>query len=107
MSLSVCLVTRNEEQNLARVLGSVRGVADEVVVVDTHSADRSAAVAAEQGAKVFQHDWHDDFAAARNDALERATGDWVLWLNPDEELLPIARQALDALLAREDALGYV
>ena len=60
MSLSVCLVTRNEEQNLPRVIASVRGVADEVIVVDTHSADRSAAVAAEQGAKVFQHDWHDD-----------------------------------------------
>jgi tetratricopeptide (TPR) repeat protein len=107
MSLSACLVTRNEEQNLQRVIGSARGVADEVIVVDTHSADRSAAVAAEQGAKVFQHEWHDDFAAARNDALDRASGDWVLWLNPDEELLPISRPTVEALLARADALAYV
>jgi len=107
MSLSVCLVTRNEEQNLPRVIGSVRGVADEVIVMDTNSADRSAAVAAEHGAKVFSHDWHDDFAAARNDALDRASGDWILWLNPDEELLPISRPTVEALLAQANALAYV
>lgn len=107
MSLSVCLVTRNEEQSLPRVIASVRGLADEVVVADTHSQDRSAAVAAEQGAKVVLRDWQEDFAAARNFALDHATGDWVLWLNPDEELLPTTRAVLDGLTGRPDALAYV
>lgn len=107
MSLSVCMVTRNEEEYLPRAIASVRGVAGEVVVADTGSTDRTAAVAAEHGAKVFQHAWHDDFAAARNDALDRAIGDWVLWLNSDEEMVPIAPAALGALLAQDDAIGYV
>jgi hypothetical protein len=107
MSLSVCLVTRNEEKNMERVLRSVAGVADETIVVDTGSSDRTAELAAALGARVSQFAWQDDFSAARNDALSRATGDWILWLNPDEELLPAGRDKLPSYLARADALGYV
>jgi tetratricopeptide (TPR) repeat protein len=107
MSLSVCLVTRNEENNMGRVLRSVAGVADEVIVADTGSTDRTAEVATSFGAKVTPFAWQDDFAAARNHALAQATGDWVLWLNPDEELLPAGCERLPAYLAAEDVLGYV
>jgi hypothetical protein len=106
MSLSVCLVTRNEEQNLPRVLRSVAGLADQVVVIDTGSSDRTAAVAAELGAHVEQFAWDDDFSAARNFALDRATGDWVLWLNPDEELVPDSQAAVRQALADTGALAY-
>src|SRR5579884_4106366 len=106
MSLSVCLVTRNEEQNLPRVLRSVAGLADEVVVADTGSTDRTAAVATELGARVHEFAWDDDFAAARNFALDQATGDWVLWLNPDEELLPAGRDEIGPALTQEGVLGY-
>ena len=74
MALSVCFLTRNEEKNIARAVRSVAGVADEVIVADTGSADRTAPVAAEAGARVCQVPWDDDFAAGRNYALDQATG---------------------------------
>jgi hypothetical protein len=107
MSLSVCLVTRNEEANMERVLRSVAGVADEVIVLDTGSTDRTAQLAAGLGARVSPFAWDDDFAAARNEALSLATREWILWLNPDEELLPESRDLLPACLGRADVLGYV
>jgi hypothetical protein len=73
--------------------------------VDTGSTDRTVAVAEEKGARVHVFAWDDDFAAACNFALERATGDWVLWLNPDEELVTPG-PALLPLLSREDVLAY-
>src|SRR6266545_4913896 len=106
MSLSVCLVTRNEEGSIGRALRSVAGVANEVIVVDTGSTDRTAEEAAALGAKVSQFPWGDDFAEARNYALDQARGDWVLWLNPDEELLSEGREHMREALARPDALAY-
>lgn len=104
--LSVCLLVRDEESNLERALGSVAGLADEVVVVDTGSTDRTVAVAEALGARVEVIDWDDDFAAGRNRALELATGDWVLWLNPDEELLPESGPALRAALEADDVFAF-
>jgi hypothetical protein len=106
-SLSVCLVTRNEEASLPRVLGSVSGVADEVLVMDTGSTDGTVALAGKLGARVAHVDWNDDFSAARNAALDRAGSDWILWLNPDEELLPERWATLPACLGREDVLAFL
>jgi hypothetical protein len=106
MSLTVCLITRNEENKIARALLSVASVADEVIVADTGSTDGTVAAATELGAKVFDFAWQDDFAAAQNFALDQATGDWVLWLNPDEELPAASWPLLCACLAREDALAF-
>src|SRR5215470_1067380 len=94
MSLSVCLLTRNQEEHLASALRSVAGVADQVLVVDTGSRDRTVAIATELGAEIHQFAWDDDFAAGRNFTLGRARGDWVLWLNADEELEAASRQPL-------------
>jgi glycosyltransferase involved in cell wall biosynthesis len=88
VSLSVCYLTRNEADVLPRSIRSVAGVADHVVFADTVSAYGTAAAAAAAGAQVFEFPWDDDFAAGRNFAIARATGDWVLWLNADEELTP-------------------
>lgn len=106
MTLSVCLLTRNEEKNLARAIRSVRDVANEVIVADTGSSDRTVPIAADLGAKVCRVTWQDDFAAGRDEALAQATGDWILWLNPDEELLPFSQPAVHECLSREDAFGY-
>jgi hypothetical protein len=106
MSLSICLVTRNEAANLPRVLGSVAGLADEVLLIDTGSTDDTVAVATGLGAKVQQFAWDEDFSAARNFALDQANGEWVLWLNPDEELVPESRPQLAPCLARPDAHAY-
>jgi Glycosyl transferase family 2 len=107
MKLSVCLVTRNDEKNLPRVLGSVNGIADEVIVAETGSTDGTLATAQSLGAKVSLFPWDDDFSAARNYALEQAGGEWILWLNPDEELDAGSRHALTACLDRADVVGYL
>ena len=105
-SLSACFLTRNEESTIARAVRSVAGVADEVVVVDTHSDDRTAEVAAAAGATVTQFTWGDDFAAGRDYTVRRAKGDWVLWMHGGEELLPEGHAALRDCLARENAFGF-
>lgn len=83
--ISACLIARDEEANIGRCLRSLQGVADEVVVADTGSTDATAAIARSCGATVVDVAWDDDFAKARNASLAHCSGDWVLWLDADEE----------------------
>ena len=80
------MIVRDESANLPQCLEHVRHVADEIVVVDTGSHDDTVAVAQSLGAKVFCHAWRDSFAGARNVSLDRATGDWILWLDGDDRM---------------------
>ena len=98
--MSACFIVRDEEQNLPGALESLRGVADEVVVVDTGSQDRTRALAVEHGAKVADFPWVDDFAAARNASLALATQDWILVIDADERLRPEMGQTLKTFLAQ-------
>ena len=84
--LSVCVIAKNEEKFIGQCLASVKGVADQLIVVDTGSTDRTVEIARQHGAEVSHFEWCDDFSAARNAALEQARGDWVLVLDADEEL---------------------
>lgn len=104
--LSVCLIARNEEKNLPRALASIRGIADEVIVADTGSTDRTIEIAKASGAVVCRFPWCDDFSAARNFAISQARGDWIFWLDADEELLPESAGELRSSIAREDALAF-
>lgn len=89
------MIVRDEARVLGRCLDSVRGVVDELVVVDTGSRDATREVAAAAGARVERFEWCDDFSAARNHALSFARGDWVLVLDADEVLAsPDARERL-------------
>ena len=106
MRLTVCLLTRNEEQKLPRAIQSVKPIADQIIVAETGSTDRTAAVAAEHGAEVYPLRWDDDFGAGCNFALAHARGDWILWINPDEEVMPISLFEMDACLARDDVFAY-
>jgi glycosyltransferase involved in cell wall biosynthesis len=87
MTLSVCLITLNEEANLGRTLASVKAIADEIIVVDSGSTDRTLGIAQSFGAKTFSEPWKG-FAAQKNSALAKATGDWILSLDADEEVSP-------------------
>ena len=104
--LSVCLIARNEEKFLGTCLASVRGLADEIVVVDTGSTDRTVEIAKEHGALVDHFTWCDDFSAARNAALAHATGDWVLILDADETVPEKSHAALRALMANPKVMGW-
>jgi tetratricopeptide (TPR) repeat protein len=85
-TLSACLIVRDEATMLPGCLESLQGVADEVVVVDTGSRDRTVEIARSYGARVLHHPWQDDFAAPRNAAFEAATGNWWLVIDADERL---------------------
>jgi GT2 family glycosyltransferase/Flp pilus assembly protein TadD len=98
-SVSLCLIVKDEEANLPDCLASAQGLFDEVVVVDTGSADRTRQIAARMGAKVYDFPWVDSFAAARNESLKHATGDWIFWLDADDRLDDDNRARLQALLA--------
>ena len=97
--VSLTMIVKNEEGNLPACLASAADLVDEVVVVDTGSADRTKEVAARFGARVFDFPWIDDFAAARNEALRHATGDWILWLDADDRIDEPNRQKLRQLFA--------
>ena len=73
ITVSLCMIVKNEEDVLARCLQSAAGVADEIIVVDTGSTDRTKEIARREGAKVFDYPWADDFAAARNYSFDQAT----------------------------------
>lgn len=104
--LSVCIIARNEESSLPRAIESVRPVAEEVVVADTGSTDRTVEIAKSLGAVVSHFPWCDDFSAARNFAISHARGDWIFWLDADEELLPESADELRASVTRQDALAF-
>jgi tetratricopeptide (TPR) repeat protein len=87
LTLSLCMIVRNEKQNLPRCLESVKPYVDEMIVVDTGSGDGTPEVAIRHGAKVAYFEWCDDFSAARNYAISQASGDWILVLDADEELI--------------------
>jgi len=84
--ISLCMIVRDEEGNLAGCLLPVKDVFDEIVVVDTGSQDRTTEIARRLGAKVHQFPWEDDFAQARNVSLQYATGDWIFWMDADDRL---------------------
>lgn len=85
-SVSLCMIVRDEELNLARCLASCKPVVHELVVVDTGSTDRTRLIAELFGARLTAVAWSDDFSVARNCSLEAATGDWVLVMDADEAL---------------------
>lgn len=86
VTLSVCMMVKNEEHNLKRCLSSLNGIADELVVVDTGSNDSSVSIAESFGAKVYHHPWENDFSKHRNQSIGYASSDWLLIFDADEEL---------------------
>ena len=97
--ISLTMIVKNEEANIARALESARGIADELVVVDTGSTDRTVEIARAHGAQVHFFEWIGDFSAARNTAIEHATGDWILILDGDDVAVESSPGALRAEVA--------
>lgn len=85
-TLSVCIIAKNEEKNIGRCLESIKDLADEIIVVDTGSTDKTVEIAKSYGAKIGHFKWNNNFSDARNASLELATKDWIIFLDADEEM---------------------
>ncbi|MRR05563.1 MAG: glycosyltransferase [Deltaproteobacteria bacterium] len=83
-SVSLCMIMKNEQDNLARCLKSLKPVVDEIIITDTGSTDHSREIAELFGARLFEFPWNGDFSTARNVSLEHATGNWILVMDADE-----------------------
>lgn len=108
ITVSLCMIVKDEEQNLPVCLASVKPLIDEMIVVDTGSTDRTREVAEIFGAIVIESSWNGDYSAARNLALEQARGKWVLSLDADEVISPLDYTAFRQLVADSvnNSAGY-
>ncbi len=94
VSISLCMIVRDEEEVLARCLDSIAPAVDEIVIVDTGSLDRTKEIAAGYTHKLYDFQWCDDFSAARNFAFSKGTMDYLMWMDADDVLPPASLQAL-------------
>jgi len=106
-TLSISMIVKNEEAFLDECLKSVREVADDIVIVDTGSTDRTKEIALRWDARVYDYEWNGDFAAARNFSLRHCTGDWVLYIDADERLTAESARVLPRLIAQENADAFM
>ena len=110
MKVSACVITKNEEKNIGKWLQEMSLLADEMIVVDTGSTDSTVNMAKKAGAKVFNFEWINDFSAAKNYAIEKATGDWILFLDADEYFTEATRKNVRPLLEtnyKKDNVGSI
>ena len=97
VSVSLCMIVKNEEDVLERCLESAADLVDEIVIVDTGSTDRTKEIAARFTGQIFDLPWQDDFSAARNESFSHASMDLCMWLDADDVLLEEDRKAFLAL----------
>ena len=102
--ISLCMIVKNEEENLPKCLNSVLDLVDEMIVVDTGSTDNTKQIAVELGAKVYDYPWQNNFAQARNHGLQYVNSDWVLVLDADEALNPKIIPYIEHVTKNEDNL---
>jgi len=108
MTLSLCMIVKNEQENLPRCLDSVKDITDEMIIVDTGSTDSTIELAESYGAKVYRFPWNGSFSDARNYGLERATSDWFLIMDADEEMDRVSHHIVRELIedCSSDADAY-
>ena len=106
LPLSVAIITYNEEDIIGRALEAVRDIASEIIVVDSHSTDRTREIAQAHGAKVYTEDWKG-YAQQKNSALEKCTQEWVLFLDADEIVSEELKRSIKEELKDPQADGYM
>jgi glycosyltransferase involved in cell wall biosynthesis len=104
MKLSCCMIVKNEAEQLSKCLNSIKNLVDEIVILDTGSTDKTIEIAQEWGAKVYTDSWDNNFAKARNQALQYVTGDWILVLDADERFVTERKSDLKQAILQKDAL---
>ncbi len=86
ISISLCMIVKNEAKNIKRAIESVKPIVDEIIVVDTGSTDDTVEIAESLGANIYHFEWNDNFSEARNFSLKQSTKDWILILDADESI---------------------
>jgi glycosyltransferase involved in cell wall biosynthesis len=99
--LSICMIVKNEEKNIGECLNSAQGLADEIIVTDTGSTDKTVEIAQSCGAKIEHFAWTKDFAAARNYSVSKAASRWIIWLDADDRLPKKTVEELRKKLSQE------
>lgn len=89
ITISLCMIVKNEENTLEKCLSSAKGIADEIIIVDTGSTDSTKKIASKFTDKIFDFEWINDFSVARNFSFSHATMDYIMWLDADDVLLPM------------------
>ncbi|MBR1759964.1 MAG: glycosyltransferase [Schwartzia sp.] len=111
LKVTACVIVKNEEKNLPHWIACVKAIADELVVVDTGSTDRTTELAQAAGAKLFSFAWRDDFAAAKNFALQKARGNWIVFLDADEYFsepdLPKVKAYIQNFDKEQNTAGFI
>ena len=102
ITISLCMIVKNEEAVIGRCLESVSKIVDEINIVDTGSIDRTKDIAAKYTDRIFDFNWIEDFAAARNYAFQQATTDYILWLDADDIFLEKDQKAFLELKKKLD-----
>ena len=108
--LSLCMIVRDASRTLRPCLESIKPWVDEIVVIDTGSVDNTIEIAEQFGARIGHFAWRDDFAAARNESIKLASGQWILWMDADDTINPINGQKLRDLLKQDHAaaiMGFI
>lgn len=98
MKISACIITKNEEKNIEKCITSLIPISEEIVVVDTGSVDNTVSICNKLGANVFHYNWNNDFSAAKNYALSKAVGDWIIFLDADEYIDEISVDKIKKLI---------
>lgn len=103
-SISLAMIVKNEADNLPQCLDSVKNCVEEMIIVDTGSTDNTKEIALSYGAKVYDYQWNDNFAEARNYGLQYVSGDWILVLDADEVFNSKILPQIKPLIEKENSL---
>jgi glycosyltransferase involved in cell wall biosynthesis len=104
--ISVAIITYNEEENLPRTLEAIKDIASEIIIVDSHSTDKTREIALSYGAKVFEEDWKG-YKEQKNSALEKCTKPWILFLDADEVVSDELKKSILDELKNPEYDGYM
>ncbi|SCN24835.1 SPBc2 prophage-derived glycosyltransferase SunS [Clostridium sp. N3C] len=108
VTISLCMIVRDEEGTLARCLDSVKDIVDEIIIVDTGSIDKTKEIAKKYTSNIYDFEWIDDFSAARNYSFSKATKDFIMWMDADDVILEKDRINLKELKEKLDhSVGMV
>ena len=105
VKLSQCMIVKDEEKNIEQALAWAKPIAYEQIVVDTGSTDKTVEIAEKMGAKIYHFKWIKDFAAAKNYAIEQATGNWIAFLDADEYFIPEDAAELIKILEKAEKVS--